>query len=311
MPEDPTSRDDAEPDPLDALDRVRSRELERDRLDDLDLGPSDVADEPDEPFGAAARRGRALPFVLVSLAVLGSVALATLLYVFWPKASPDSPSRAGAAAPPATSAAPSAAPTPAEPLPTLDESDPLARSLGATLGAHPLLQRWLERTGLVRLSVAVVTNVAEGESPRPHLAFLAPARPFRTRSGAGVRLSPDPAGYRAYDPVFDAVASIDASAAAAAYRRIEPLLDEAHRELGHAEGFRASLDRAIAAVLALPVLAEDVALVRHATLFRYEDPKLEGLTAAQKQLLRTGPRNVKIAQAKLRELQAALGSARP
>ena len=165
----------------------------------------------------------------------------------------------------------------------------------------------------MRTLAAVVTNVADGESPRPHLEFLAPAVRFRARSG-GVRrpLVADPAGFKGYDATGDAVASIDAAAATSAYRAIEPLLDAAHRELGHPEGrFRDSLDRAMAALLAVPVLPEDTALEPHATVLRYADPSVEALTPAQKQLLRTGPRNVRLVQAKLRELQAALGAAPP
>jgi hypothetical protein len=37
-------------------------------------------------------------------------------------------------------------------------------------------------------------------------------------------------------------------------------------------------------------------------LYVYSDPQLESLSAAQKQLLRTGPRNVRLVQARLREI---------
>ena len=67
----------------------------------------------------------------------------------------------------------------------------------------------------------------------------------------------------------------------------------------------------MAALLAVPVLPEDTALEPHATILRYADPSVEALTPAQKQFLRTGPRNVRLVQAKLRELQAALGAAPP
>jgi hypothetical protein len=43
-------------------------------------------------------------------------------------------------------------------------------------------------------------------------------------------------------------------------------------------------------------------------MYEYADRKLEALTPAQKQLLRMGPSNVARIQAKLREVQAALGS---
>ena len=308
MPDDPSDRDlrdEPEPDP----DPVPYRErpgASRDRLDDLELAPTARLDH--EQPGAGGPRERLLPAVLVGVAVIGSALLAAMLFLFRTPAKPRAASTPGAG-----TTAPTSAPSPAVPLPTLDESDPLARSLAATLSSHPEFTRWLARNGLVRTLAAVVTNVADGESPRPHLEFLAPAVRFRARSG-GVRrpLVADPAGFKGYDATGDAVASVDAAAAASAYRAIEPLLDAAHRELGHPEGrFRDSLDRAMAALLAVPVLPEDTVLEPHATVLRYADPSVEALTPAQKQLLRTGPRNVRLVQAKLRELQAALGAAPP
>ena len=97
-----------------------------------------------------------------------------------------------------------------------------------------------------------------------------------------------------------------------AYRTLAPLFEAAYVELGHPEGgFPAALDQAIRALLAVPVLREDVELVPHAIGFRYADPKLEALTPAQKQFLRIGPRNVRLVQGKLKELAAALAPAAP
>jgi len=41
--------------------------------------------------------------------------------------------------------------------------------------------------------------------------------------------------------------------------------------------------------------------------YAYADQRLESLTPAQKQLLRTGPRNVRIIQTSLRQIALALG----
>ena len=41
--------------------------------------------------------------------------------------------------------------------------------------------------------------------------------------------------------------------------------------------------------------------------YAFADERLEGLTAAQKQLLRTGPRNVRIIKERLRRIALALG----
>ena len=288
MPDQPTGRD-------------LGDDLEPRRLDDLELERTMRLPDEDGP------RASMLPHLLVGLALLASALLAAMFFLL---RTPKARVPAASPAPAVAGVRPGPAPSPAGPLPTLADSDALARALGAALSTHPDLPRWLGATGLLRRLAAAVTNVAEGETPRPHLEFLAPARPFGSRRGPRGRVVADPAGFAAYDTFGDVVASIDARAAAAAYRSLEPLLDEAHRELGHPEGqFRRSLDRALAVLIAAPVPPEDAALVPHATLLRYADPALEGLTPAQKQLLRAGPRNVRLVQAKLREIQAALGPA--
>jgi hypothetical protein len=296
MGDEPTRRDRDEPARDDALDEL---ELERTPSGTGDAGSGDAL----EPSG-----GGLLPYVLVGVALLGGGTLAMLVLLFRTPPSPrPGPATSPLAARPGIAASGPASPSSAVPLPRLDDSDALARSLGAALSSHPELARWLGRSGLVRTLAAVVTNVADGESPRPHLEFLAPAGRFRARRTDRGRLVADGAGFSGYDLFGDVVASVDARAVASAYRTLEPLFDEAHRELGHPEGrFRQSLDEAVAALLAAPVPPDDAALVAHATLVRWDDPALERLTPAQKQLLRTGPRNVRLVQAKLRELHAAL-----
>ncbi len=276
-------------------------------FDDLELERTAVADEaPTAVDAAGGPRDGFLPYALAAAALLAAGLLATVYFVFRTPAAPR-PAAAAPSAAPSVSA--TAAPTPAPPLPRLDDSDALARSLGAALSNHPELARWLARAGLVRVLAAVVTNVADGESPRPHLEFLAPAQRFRARAAGRGALVADAAGFAGYDAFGDVLASVDARSAAAAYRTLEPLFDEAHRELGHPEGrFRASLDKAVATLLATPVPAADAPLEPHATLLRWADPALESLTPAQKQFLRIGPRNVRILQGKLRELQSALAA---
>jgi hypothetical protein len=286
-----------------------------DDLEDLELEPLEPTRRQDQldtvlPYRPEPERkegGRLFTMILAALAVVAVGLLAVVFLVFrQPSPAKATPSPASLAPPlsPAATASPTA---PA--LPGLDESDAFARNLAAGLSSHPALARWLARDGLVRILTAVVVNVADGETPRPHLTFLQPKQGFRAARRPARRIAPDPAGFAGYDAVADAVASVDAAAAANAFRTLEPLFDAAYRDLGHPEGgFARALDRALAALLAVPVLRDDVELVPHAIGFRYADPKLEGLTAAQKQFLRMGPRNVRLVQGKLRELRAALAS---
>jgi hypothetical protein len=280
-------------------------------LDDFDLEPTRRGEEtlrtPGGPGEDGPRGGIGFPMILVAVAVLAVALLGALFFVFRQPARPAATPLPLAAGP----AAPAATPTPAVPLPPLEASDAFVRGIAQALSAHPELARWLAQSSLVRTLTAVVDNVANGETPRPHLAFLAPKQRFKAARRPPRQVVPDPAGFAGYEAFADAVASIDAGAAATAYRTLAPLFEAAYVELGHPSGgFPKALERALQALVAVPVLREDVALVPHAIGFRYEDPALEALTPAQRQLLRIGPRNVRIVQAKLRELQAALAPER-
>jgi hypothetical protein len=285
-----------------------------DDLDDFDLEPTrrQGDEETVRPYRpeSTKKAGLLFPVTLAAVAVVAIGLLAVLFFVFRHPAPKASPSPAPLAASPGPLAEASATATPGPPLPALDESDDFVRQFAAGLSAHPELARWLARASLVRTLTAVVVNVADGETPRPHLEFLAPKQRFRAARRPARLIVPDPVGFAGYDLFGDAVASVDAVAAANGYRTLAPLFEAAYVDLGHPEGgFPSALDRAIRALLAVPVLRDDVELVPHAIGFRYVDPKLESLTPAQKQFLRIGPRNVRLVQGKLRDLAAALAPA--
>ncbi len=274
-------------------------------LDDFDLEPTrrdDATPTLRAPGGEPPRGGMGFPAILAAVAVLVIAMLGVLFLVFRQPKKPQPTPVPLAAAP----AAPAATPTPAVALPPLEASDDFVRGIARALSAHPELARWLARASLVRTLTAVVDNVASGESPRPHLDFMAPKQRFAAQRRPPRQVVPDPKGFAGYDLGAAEVAALDAAAAATAYRTLSPLFEAAYVELGHpGGGFDAALARATAALLAEPVLREDTPLVPHAIGFRYADPALEALTPAQKQFLRTGPRNVRILQGKLRELAAA------
>jgi hypothetical protein len=159
----------------------------------------------------------------------------------------------------------------------------------------------------VRRWAVVIANLAEGASPRRRLAFLAPSRPFTVTSRGGVTVI-DPASYQRYDAFGDAVASLDAQALARAYRALRPPLEAAYRALGYPD---ASIDRAIARALdrieGAPVEEGDVAVVGEGGVFLFREGRLEDLSDVEKHLLRAGPRNTGLVQAKAREVRQALG----
>jgi hypothetical protein len=171
---------------------------------------------------------------------------------------------------------------------------------------------WLAPDDLVRRFVAAVDDVARGKSPRPHLGHLAPKRGFRATSetgdGAGDELRIDPRSYDRYDPFVEVLLSLDTADSVRLYRRLEPLFQEAYRDLGYPEGdFDRTLDRAFDEILATPIPEGPVELERGVDDYRFADPDLENLDPAQKHFLRLGPDNMRQLQAKLRLLRSALG----
>ncbi len=283
-----------------------------DDLDDFDLEPTrrQEDDETVRPYRPEPERRRGLLFP-VTLAAAAVVAIGLLAVVFFVFRHPSTPKATASPGPLPGSPAPLAeshpSASPEVPLPSLEASDAFVRQLTAGLSVHPEIARWLSRTALVRTLTVVVVNVADGETPRPHLEFLAPKQRFRAARRPARLIVPDAVGFAGYDLFGDAVASIDAAATATAFHTLAPLFEAAYVELGHPEGgFPAALDKAIRALLAVPVLRDEVELVPHAIGFRYADPKLEALTPAQKQFLRIGPRNVRLVQGKLREIAVAL-----
>lgn len=193
------------------------------------------------------------------------------------------------------------------PLPPLGESDPLVRELVSRLSSHPRVAAWLTTDHLVRNFTVVVVNIANGRSPAVHLKAVAPQGGFQAR-GTGDATYIDPSSYRRYDGHADAVAAIDARGAARLYATLRPRIDDAYAELGAPDGdFDRTLERAIVELLETPVVPGDIRLRGDSVAYTFADPRLEGLSDAQRQFLRLGPRNMRIVKGKLREIARYLG----
>jgi len=105
-----------------------------------------------------------------------------------------------------------------------------------------------------------------------------------------------------------AAASIDPAGSARLYATLKPLLEKASRDLGNPDtSFDRTIERAIVRLLNTPVLNDPVRVEPQGEGYAFEDADVEALTAAQKQLLRFGSRNVLRIQETLRNIALALG----
>jgi hypothetical protein len=192
-------------------------------------------------------------------------------------------------------------------VPPLNDSDPLVRTLIRALSKSPGLEAWLATNGLIRNFVVVVSNVADGTSPVKQLKLLRPSSAFRVVARDG-RQYIDPKTFDRYAVFADAVVSVDAAGAARLYATLKPRIGEAYGELGVSDPvFDHTLERAIIVLLRTPVVNDSIRVRPKGIGYGFADERLEGLTAAQQQLLRMGPRNVQRIQEKLREIAGALG----
>lgn len=190
-------------------------------------------------------------------------------------------------------------------LPPLNESDALVRELVKQVSSHPRVAAWLATDDLIRNFTIAVENVAEGKTPARQLPMLRPAAGFRVLERGDDSII-DPRSYERYDALAAATASMDAAGSARLYTTLKPRIEEAYRELRDSP-FDRTFERAIVQLLATPAQDGPTRVVPRGVGYGFADPRFEGLTGAQKQLLRMGPRNLRTVQASLRDIALALG----
>ncbi len=257
---------------------------------------------PSAPPPSSLKRPSRAPLVVVGVGLL--VALGIVGVSWW---------KGRQAPPPAVSEAP-AAPTPEAPpdgavTPPTAESDTRVRELVGLLSPLPELQKWLASTeDLARRFSSAVASIAEGQSPRASLSFMAPAGRFQVTQREG-RLYMAPEGPLRYDTVARVIASLDTATSVITYQALRPLIQGAYQEISRpGQRFEQTLSDAIQHLLDTPVPEGDVEVVDLPGVnYAYASPELERLSAAQKHLVRMGPGNARLVQTKLRELHGALG----
>jgi hypothetical protein len=196
-------------------------------------------------------------------------------------------------------------------IPPLGESDAVVRTLVRALSNHPVVAAWLATNGLIRSFTVAVSNISEGSSPAKQLNALRPGGTFPIVETNGA-LYLDPRGYARYEKLAAAAESIDAAGAAKLYATLKPRIEDAAGELGLPPGqFDEVLEQSIVLLLRTPVpdRPPQVRPNREGIGYAFADPSLEGLSPAQKTLIRMGTQNARIIKAKLREIALALGVA--
>ena len=240
---------------------------------------------------------------------------------WWKQSRPDD-QPASAAAPPASSSTTTTAdadtpkhyppPVPpieqaeAKPLPSLDQSEAMARdALVELLGSEPV-SKLFSTQDLIRHIVVTVDNL-----PRKTVAArLNPVKPasgeFKVGGDDAQRVIA-PGNAARYAPYVKLAEQVDAKKIVSMYGRMYPLFQKAYEDLGYPKSF--FNDRLIAVIdhlLATPEVTGPIAIVAPHVQYQYADPELEAQSAGRKFLMRAGPENAAAIKSKLREIRREL-----
>lgn len=194
-----------------------------------------------------------------------------------------------------------------KPVPPLPESDEAIRqALIAPLGKQAVGSIVISQD-LARRIVATVDNLPRQKAGTKLLPLKAPASSFVTgRSGTVATLNS--ANYVRYAPYVKLAQAVDVKQLVALYVYFYPLFQQAYAELGYPKKY--FNDRLVAVIddlLAAPQVSGPVRLIRPKVMYEFADPELEERSAGQKILIRMGPENAAVIEAKLRELRRELG----
>jgi len=202
-----------------------------------------------------------------------------------------------------------------EPMPELDEvpepldtSDPAIKNALNDIAQNDddSVNRLLVKEGLLQRFVVSVTNLANDEMAPNHQLLTPPEQTFRVYSQAGKQWI-DAASYKRYTPYVNMLESFDNEALLNVYNLYKGDIQAKYDEIGDPDTpFNQVLLTAIDQLLDTPEVPVPVEVLSDSVSYTYADERLEALNEPQKQLLRTGPDNMRRIKAKLRELQALI-----
>jgi len=218
-----------------------------------------------------------------------------------PELEPTMPEQETAMLPPERDAEP--APR-VKPLPNLNESDEVVVGRMDELLSDQVMSLMVT-DDVIRRGVVYVDNLAKGKLARKHAPVERPEDTFKVIEGDILTI--DPNSYERYTPYVKIFTSMSAAQIVRMYDEYKPLINDAYAEIGYeGDSFNQTLEEAIELLLDTPEPKGDMPLVRDSVTYQYAYAEWEQLPAAQKQLLRMGPENMKKVKTVLRNVKAEL-----
>ncbi len=195
---------------------------------------------------------------------------------------------------------PDADPKEAVTLPALEHSDAVFKQ--DVLSLSPGFSELLNVEGIIKRWVVVINDFSQNQRPYKHFRYFKLSSPFRVETDqTGIYMAER--SYQRYDFLASAVHAVDVEKAVSLLWKYRPLLQQAFSEFGYPEEYQVEdiIKKAVSNVLQAPVIESRIKLIKPSVRYKFAEKHLESLSPVQKQMIRMGPENTRIIQAKLRQ----------
>ncbi len=185
-------------------------------------------------------------------------------------------------------------------LPGLEQSDAVFKQ--DILNLSPGFSGFLNGDKIIKQWVGVINDFSQNQRLYKHFRQFKLSDTFRVETDqSGIYIAER--GYQRYDFVASAVHAIDVEKAVNLLWKYRPLLQQAFTEFGYPEEYQVEdlIKKAVSNVLQAPVIEGKIKLIKPSVRYKFAENHLESLSPVQKQMIRMGPENTRIIQAKLRQ----------
>lgn len=198
------------------------------------------------------------------------------------------------------------APPQPKPLPSLNDSDQYLTNQIESLTEGMNINQLLQDQDIARKFVVFVDNLSQEQLAKNASPLKGPSQGFTVTDVANkAYINPD--SYHRYDVYADLVANINTEQLLHSFKQAYPIFEQAYDELGYQNSsFTDKLNLAMESLLEAPIINGPIQVNTVSVNYKFVDPNLESLPAAQKLMIRMGPENTKKIQNALHNFQNQL-----
>lgn len=188
----------------------------------------------------------------------------------------------------------------------VDTSDASVKSALIAVAKSPTFGRLLVNDSLIQKFVINVNSLADQKLANKNNLVVAPNETFQTYQQAD-RIWIDKASFSRYTPYVEALETLETEELLSVYDTYKDSIVEKFAEISRpGANFDKTLLTAINELLDTPQVPMPIEVFSDSVMYKFKDQRLESLSDPQKQLLRTGPENMRRIKEILRDLKSEL-----